>query len=143
MNIAVKVECGAGGSPKMVIEKAVRLRGSRSYDKCYVLVDADLSITLNAELKKRIRKKPPIEILKATPCIEGLFLKILNHPNFSQKKVSSDICKRIFKARYNFKGKKTNKHSYENIFTKKIFLIRRKEVQELENILNAMGMYKK
>ncbi|MCK4946371.1 MAG: RloB domain-containing protein, partial [Alphaproteobacteria bacterium] len=83
MDVVVKVECSFGGSPQSVVEKAVRLKGSRSYDKCFVLVDSDVAFEPDGELQKRMRKKPLIEMLNATPCIEGLMLAILKHPKFS------------------------------------------------------------
>ena len=119
MDIVVKVECGSGGSPQSVVEKAVRLKSSRSYDKCFVLVDSDVAFEPDRELQKRMKKKPRIEMLNATPCIEGLMLAILKHPKFSQTKTTSDDCKRIFN-KYVPEDKKTDRRSYEGVFTKKI-----------------------
>ena len=136
MDIVVKVECGSGGSPQSVVEKAVRLKSSRSYDKCFVLVDSDVAFEPDGELQKRIKKKPRIEMLNATPCIEGLMLAILKHPKFSQAKTSSDECKRMF-DKYVPEDKKTDKRSYEGIFSKEILEARRKNVEELDCILRA------
>lgn len=137
MDIAVKVECGSGGSPKSVVEKAVRLKGSRAYDKCFVLVDADLPFETDGELEKRMRKKPRIEILNATPCIEGLLLAILDS-NFSQQATTSDESKRIFETKHLPEDKKTDKRSYERIFSKQVIEERRREVPELDAVLKAM-----
>lgn len=139
MDIAVKVECGSGGAPRSVVERAVRLKGSRSYDKCFVLVDADLPFEPDSELEKRMRKKPRVEMLKATPCIEGLMLAILKHPKFSQTKTSSNDCKQMF-DKYVSQHKKTDKRSYESIFPKENFDTRRQNVGELNSILKAMGI---
>ena len=114
MDIAVKVECGSGGSPRSVVEKAVRLKGSRAYDKCFVLIDADLPFDPDGELERRMRKKPHIEMLKTTPCIEGLLLAILDL-GFSQQATTSIESKRIFKSNYLPEEKKTDKCSYEKI----------------------------
>ncbi|MFH1441957.1 MAG: RloB domain-containing protein [Candidatus Omnitrophota bacterium] len=137
MDIAVKVECGSGGSPRNVVEKAVRLKGSRAYDKCFVLVDADLPFEPDRELERRMRKKPHIEMLCATPCIEGLMLAILKHPKFLQTKTSSDDCKRIFDE-YVPRDKKTDKRAYGGIFPKEIFDTRRQDIIELNAILKTM-----
>jgi len=134
MDINVKVECGSGGSPRSVVEKAVRLKSSRAYDKCFVLVDSDVLFEPDKELQKRMNKKPRIEMLYATPCIEGLMLAILNHPKFSQTKALSDDCKRMF-AKYVSEDKKTDRRAYEGVFTKKILEARRKDVEELKSIL--------
>ncbi|VAX38288.1 hypothetical protein MNBD_UNCLBAC01-1589 [hydrothermal vent metagenome] len=139
MNIVVKVESGSGGSPRSVIEKAIRLRSSRSYDQCFVLIDKDLPFAPAGELKKRMRKKLRIEILNATPCIEGLFLAILN-PRFSQQSKSTDFCKSAFEGKYISQHKKSDKRSYEKIFSKQILDERRQNVVELDAILRAMGV---
>jgi len=131
MDIALKVECGSGGSPRSVVEKAVRLKGSRAYDKCFVLVDADLPFESDGELKRRMRNKPSIEMLRAIPCIEGLFLAILEHPKFSQTQTSGAICKRMFEE-YLSQDKKTDKRSYEKIFQREILDKRRSNVSELD-----------
>lgn len=138
MDIAVKVECGSGGAPKSVVERTVRLKGSRSYDKCYVLVDADLPFEPDSDLEKRMRKRPRIEMLKATPCIEGLLLAILEYPDFSQQSTTSDKSKKAFKAKYLSEDKKIDKRSYERIFSRQIIEERRKAVPELDAILKAM-----
>lgn len=52
-DIAVKIECGSGGAPCSVVQKAIRLRGSRAYDKFFVLFDADLHLETDGKLKHR------------------------------------------------------------------------------------------
>jgi hypothetical protein len=137
MDIAVKVECGSGGSPRSVVEKAVRLKGSRAYDKCFVLVDADLSFEPDGELERRMHKKPHIEMLNATPCIEGLLLAILDS-DFSQQATTSDESKRIFETKYLPEYKKTDKCSYERRFSRRVIEDRRIFLPELDAILRAM-----
>lgn len=137
MDIVVKVECGSGGSPQSVVEKAVRLKSSRSYDKCFVLVDSDVPFDPDKELQKRMNRKPRIEMLYATPCIEGLMLAILQHPKFSQTKTTSDNCKRVFHE-YIPEDKKTDRRAYEGIFTKEIFEERKQIVPELNMILHIL-----
>ncbi|MFH1422466.1 MAG: RloB domain-containing protein [Planctomycetota bacterium] len=128
-DIAVTVEGGSGGSPENVINKAIRLSGCRAYDECYVLLDSD--IPLKSKIKKHIK------ILLATPCLEGLFLMIMKHPNFSQNKVKSDYCKHEFETNYISADKKTDKKSYSDKFTRQILEERRKILEELDAILKA------
>ena len=139
MDIVVKVECGSGGSPQSVVEKAVRLKSSSSYDKCFVLVDSDVAFEPDRELQKRMNKKPRIEMLNATPCIEGLMLAILKHPKFSQTKTLSDECKRMFNE-YVPEDKKTDKRVYEGVFSKEILETRRKDIEHLNDILSSIGV---
>lgn len=139
MDIAVKVECGSGGSPRSVVEKAVRLKGSRAYDKCFVLVDSDLPFEPDGELEKRMRRKPHIEMLNATPCIEGLLLAILD-TGFSQQATTSVESKRIFETNHLPEDKKTDKRSHERIFSRQVIEERRTVVPELDAILKAIGI---
>ena len=137
-DFTVKVECGSGGAPCSVVQKAIRLRGSRAYDKCYVLFDADRPLETDYKLSDRINKRPRVEILKATPCIEGLFLAILEHPGFSQASAASDDCKRDFHAGYISEDKKMDKRSYEAKLSKAMLDSRRVQIAELDLILKAM-----
>lgn len=135
---AVKIECGSGGSPRCVVQKAIRLRGSRAYDKCYVLFDADRPLETDYKLSDRMNKRARIEILKATPCIEGLLLAILKHPGFSQESAASDDCKRDFHAGYISEDKKMDKRSYAGKFSKAMLDSQRTQIIELDLILKAM-----
>ena len=137
-DFAVKVEGGTGGSPSSIVQKAIRLRGSRGYDKCYVLIDADKPLETDFKLADRMKKRPRVEVLKATPCIEGLFLAILKHSNFSQGGFSSDYCKKEFESTYIASDRKTDKRSYIDKFSKTLLDERRAKVPELNLILNAM-----
>lgn len=85
-----------------------------------------------------MRRKPKVEILKATPCIEGLFLAILQHPKFTQVAAASDVCKREFEANYISADKKTDKRSYIDKFPRRVVEERRAKVPELNAILKAM-----
>ncbi len=137
-DIVVKVESGSGGAPSIVIQKAVRLRSGRAYDRCFVLVDSDRPLEMDRKLKERMNKRPSIEVLKATPCIEGLFLAILGHTNFSQAGTSTDHCKRVFEANYMTDDRKTDKRAYANRFGKAVIDAQRRIISELDAILKAM-----
>ena len=137
-NFAVKIESGTGGSPSSIVQKAIRLRGSRGYDKCYVLIDADKPLETDFKLADRMKKRPRIEVLKVTPCIEGLFLAILKHSSFSQRSASSDYCKKEFESTYMASDRKTDKRSYVDKFLKTLINERRASVPELDLILKAM-----
>ena len=137
-DFVVKVEGGSGGGPKGVVQKTIRLRSSRAYDKCFVLVDSDRPFDADSKLEERMRKKPRVEMLKSTPCVEGLFLAILQHRNFSQSSATSDYCKREFEANYISADKKTDKRAYAEQFTQEVIKSRRTAVTELDAILKAM-----
>ncbi len=136
MDISIKIECGSGGSPRNVVEKAIRLCGSRGYDKCFVLIDADIPLRADRKLFSRMKKRPKIIVLKSTPCIEGLFLVILGYAGNN----SSNQCKNIFESKYLAPNKKTDKRSYEHLFSKDMLDEKRILIIELNNILKAMSI---
>lgn len=136
-DIAVKVDCGAGGSPRCVVEKAIRLRDSGAYDRCIVIVDEDRKLYTDSKLKKRMREKPPVEINWIKPCMEGLLLQILEHHNFSRYKASAAFCKHEF-ACYIPVDKQTESTAYIPLFTKVKFDICRKGIRDLDIILKIM-----
>ena len=136
--IAVKVECGSGGCPRSVIQKAIRLRDSRDYDKCVVFVDGDVPLKIDRELNRRIKEKPRVEIRLIKPCMEGLLLEILRHPNFKRYGSPAGFCKREFEA-YIPIGKQTETISYARIFPKHLIDSRRISVPDLNAILKIMG----
>ena len=136
MDISVSIVCGSGGSPRNVVEKAVRLCGSIEYDKCFVLIDADIPFNADKKLLSRMKKRPRIEILKATPCIEGLLLAILGRA----RAMPSDDCKSTFEAQCIASNKKTAKRSYERLFSKEILDEKRHDLNGLDIILKAMGV---
>ena len=136
-DIAVKIECGSGGSPRSVVEKAIRLRDNAAYDRCIVIVDKDRLLESDRILNKRIKERPPILIIYIKPCMEGLLLEILEHQNFSRHNVLSETCKHEF-ARYVPIDRQTDKVSYARIFPKDKLDYRRKKVKDLDIILRIM-----
>jgi len=134
----VKIECGFGGGPRGVVQKTIRLRSSRAYDRCFVLVDSDRPFESDRKLEELMRKKPRVEMLLSTPCVEGLFLAILQHHNFSQASATSSYCKQEFEAKYIPADKKTDKRAYAERFTQRVIEDRRHAVLELDAVLKAM-----
>jgi hypothetical protein len=133
----VKIDCGSGGSPRSVVEKAIRLRDNAAYNRCIVIVDKDRPLETDHILNRRMKEKPPIEIIKIKPCMEGLLLEIIEHPNFSRHNVSSHICKHEF-AQYIPVNKQTDRNSYGGIFKKTMLDFRRKKSWDLDIILKIM-----
>ncbi len=137
-DVAVKIECGSGGSPRCVIEKTIRLRDNRAYDKCAVVLDAHIPLKLDRELKQLMKKRPSVEIILINPCIEGFFLTILQHPNFSRSRASVQQCKHEFEANYLSDNEKTDKRSYGRIFSLAMLNSYRRNIKELNAILKVM-----
>ena len=54
--------------------------------------------------------------------------------------MASEKCKSTFESRYLAPDKKTDKRSYEKLFPKEMLDEKRSHVNELNNILKAMGV---
>jgi len=139
-DVAVTVGCGFGGSPKCIIERAMRLRVNREYGGCFVVLDEDRLAEVDDKLRKRMRTRPPIIILPVQPCIEGLFLAILNHNNFSQANATSDFCKREFERNYIPADRKTDHRAYPQHFPRVVLDSQRRNVAQLDAILRAVNI---
>ncbi len=84
----VTIKNAYGKGPENVLQVAIReLRRAADYDQVAVLMDTDIPWT--AQLHKKAREHD-IQLLGCSPCIEGLFLRLLD------KKVpdSSTACKK-------------------------------------------------
>jgi len=132
--VVFKVRDGYGGSPKSVVSRAVRLCSLCSYDECYVLIDDDQTFNPDRKLRNNIGKYK-MKIIKAIPCIEGLFLAILKHPGINSPTVRSDWCKNTFEKKYLSKDQKINKTAYNRIFSKRKLEKAKNYIAELEDVL--------
>jgi hypothetical protein len=63
----------------------MRLCGGRAYDKYDVLFYADRLFETDRKLSDRINKRPRIEVLRSTLCIEGLFLEKSYPANYGMR----------------------------------------------------------
>jgi hypothetical protein len=131
-----KVQRAYGGSPEDVVWKAVSLRKNRDYDYCYVLIDSIPEFKPDSELLNAMNLQPLIKILYSTPCIEGLFLDILEHRGFSKSGWNSEKCKSWFEKKYIPSDKKTDKRSYGRYFSKKVIEDRKIRIEELNKIVS-------
>ncbi len=81
-NIAVTIRKGSGGSPADIVIQASRVLGD--YDKRVILVDDDKGLHEMEQAKTKASQRG-IEIIFATPCIEALFLAVIDGNNYSSK----------------------------------------------------------
>ena len=105
----VKVESADGGSPKDILESVLKNRHA-DYDKKYVLMDSDITLS---QQDRDFARKHRIEIIQSTPwCLEGMLLDALGErvPN------GNDACK--CKLHPMLAGAPTDKNSYKILFPK-------------------------
>lgn len=95
-SVLTKVSHGQGGSPRTVVEAAIKARCLADYDKVVVLLDADRDASdIPAEWLARHR----LEIHFSVPCIEGLLLEILGDHEVTKLRKgakASERCKSRF-----------------------------------------------
>ena len=131
--ISVKIESGDGGSPDYVIVKAMRLMQYSGYDVAFVLVDDDVRCS---QKTRREAGKKKITILQTTPCIEGLFLEILQYVGFNSTTTTTAQCKKIFHKNYMAEKLKFDKNNYAGIFLKALLEKQRENVPTLDHIIS-------
>ena len=127
--VSAKVIHASGKGPDNVVNHAIRQRQNKDYDRVVTLLDNDLEMSITA--RKRAKSKK-IAIIKTTPCLEGLFLKILgkNVPG------SSANCK----AQVGIKPptRKNARAYYQKNFPKQFLDERRNKVSELRRLLDYL-----
>ncbi|MDF1644050.1 MAG: hypothetical protein P1U80_07680 [Pseudomonadales bacterium] len=91
----VTINSADGGSPGDIIETVRRKHRHADFDKSYILLDSDITIT---QQNRDAARKRNIELIESTPyCLEGMLLDILgqNIPSTSRE------CKTILHPQLN------------------------------------------
>lgn len=73
----VTVKNAHGKGPEHVLDFAIRSQRSVAFDQVAVFLDTDIPWT---DALKKQAEQSKIELIGNTPCIEGLFLKMLDRP---------------------------------------------------------------
>lgn len=72
--VAVTIRNAHGKGPNHVVDFAIRQCRNADYDRVVALLDNDLEMSATVGRRAKTRK---VQIIRSTPCIEGLLLKIL------------------------------------------------------------------
>jgi len=137
--VRITVNAGNGGGPLELIRK---LRGKlerRAFNNCIVLMDTDLPWP--DDLPGEINKTS-IYYVGSNPCIEGLFLKLLNDREYHKLQYSSGKCKRYFHDNYLMENEKYDKRNYSKLFNREMLLEKRQNVPEFARLLRLMGVHR-
>lgn len=126
----------AGGfDPEYIIETGItRFRGI-GYDHGYIILDTDKKWPPES-IKKAERYN--IKLIGCTPCIEGLYLLILE-PSFNPESLSSAQCKAKFEHAYLNKHHKLDWRHYAKIFPINILEEAKKRILILDIIINIVS----
>jgi hypothetical protein len=128
--VAATIKQARGKGPENVIGKTARYAQNNGYDRHVALLDKD--IPWSEKIVKFARQKR-IDLVESNPCIEGLFLSIMNKsvPDSPQK------CKA---AIINFfpSLKPLERESYAQYFSKTVLEEARKRIPELDRLLQYL-----
>jgi len=91
--VSVQVRNAKGGSPGGIIQYANKQLSRKGHDRCLILMDCDREWPAT---KPKLQGTPTTYV-GSTPCIEAMFLEMLNAP--AGEGAGSTSCKRAFEDR--------------------------------------------
>lgn len=133
-SVAVKVECGKGGSPTSVVKSAIKYCSAGSYEVKFILLDTDIpwdEEMINEALTNNLN------LIPAEPCIEGFFLSLLKK-NFDPQVHTSRECKKMFENEFLNGTEKLDHRNYSKIFPESELEIMRKTNTSLDSLIRMM-----
>lgn len=99
----VTVKNAHGKGPEHVLDFAIRSQRGVAFDQVAVFLDTDIPWTDKLHKQAKLFK---VELIGSTPCIEGLFLKLLGQP----VPVLSADCKKQLSSAINYNLLKTDEY---------------------------------
>lgn len=135
--IKVRIDNGSGKTPEVVVKQAIKLSTS-FFDRRFVLIDTDVPWT---DSVKKLAKSHKIELIGATPCIEGFLLSLLE-PKRDISVLSSQRCKDIFEKKYLSAKEKLDYTNYKKFFAIKKLGKFLKKNAELSRMISLMTQVK-
>lgn len=132
--ITVRLRPAGGKSPGYILTKAIRVRGNVTYDHSFILLDTDIQWT--GALKGKARGAG-FELIGSAPCIEGLFLSILN-PGVNHAGRSSSACKKEFQGTHLRATRTINDKDCRRLFTKAELDKLRAQIPRLHRLIEIM-----
>ena len=132
INKRIKIKEGSGGSPLYLINKVKS--EPASYNDKYIILDKDEKNRTEIKKFEETAKQNDIQLLWSVPCLEGLFLKILEN-NFP---LNSAKCKSLFKNKYNNGQKHWDNNLLAKYFPKTKLNVKKKTIPVLKKIIQIM-----
>ena len=111
--ITVRIRPAGGKSPGYILTKAIRVRNTVPYDHSFILLDKDIQWT--GALKKKAGDGG-FELIGSKPCVEGLFLSVLD-PHTNHEGRTSSTCKREFEKTHLGANRTINEKDCHKLFT--------------------------
>lgn len=130
--VSVTIRNGKGGTPNNVVMEAVKEIGD--FDVKVVVIDNDKGKTQMNDARQTA-KDHGIILVEHTPCLEALFLSILE-PNLSITGKKSAWCKKYFEQKYIGADKRRELRQYTQHFPKNLLNDMRTTIAELNEIIS-------
>ena len=131
-NKRIKPKKGEGGGPPSMIQKAAK--DPAKYREKYILLDLDKD--KNKEECEEMAKKHYIKLIWSDPCLEGLFLQILNgHSQMSD----SQKCKSLFRKKHNSDQRNYDLAKLEKLFPKEKLVSKKEKIETLKRLIEIIN----
>jgi hypothetical protein len=131
---SVRVENSFGGSPNDMIRNAIKKKNSGAYDQAFLLMDTDIEWPTES---KNTAQENGIDLVGASPCIEGLLLWIVeNNPGWCAR--STDDCKRRLHQEHLSENNKLVSGKYAALLPRELIEERRATIAPLNSILSKL-----
>lgn len=130
-NVAITIKRGKGGTPYNVVLDANKIPGA--FDRRIVIIDNDKPKT-EIQKARSIAKEKNIELIENTPCLESLFINILDK-KYNQ---NSNWFKHEFESKYLDRKKRDELDEYIKLFPKKLLEKKKADIIELKKLISIM-----
>ena len=132
----ITLKRGTGGKLPTFILETMKNAQVREYDEKYIVLDSDNKKNQELETEEKKSLNKGIKLIWQKPCLEGVFLRILKGKQFIEK--TSKLCKSIFNREYISNNTPLTETLLEKLFTKDILNKKRREIQELDQLIKLM-----
>lgn len=128
--LAITIRSATGGSPEAIVRYTENIIKNHAYDRVAILMDTD--VEWSKEARERA-KKWNITLIGATPCIEGLLLRILGHTPPHRSEECKQVCARIFG------GDLIDEMTYQDRLGIQVLEQKREQILELDMLLGCFS----
>jgi hypothetical protein len=133
----VKIRKGKGGGLSTHISDVRGICQSAAFQEKFIILDEDNRPNITAQTLTEATSEQ-IQLIWPQPCIEGLFLTILEE-NFNFRATASAHCKRQFEERYLNKDQKLESKNYERHLTKELLEQKRATIPALDQLIRTIS----
>ena len=130
---SVKIDHAGGKDCSYILKKAIRIRSNIDYDHSFILLDTDTKWTQSLVDDA---KKNKFELIGSIPCIEGLFLSILE-PKKDINVQSSKTLKKHFQNTHLGSARIITDTDCKKLLPKSV-LDKAKNIRSLKQIIDIM-----